>query len=341
MTKSVLSSTTLPTTMGWQTNIADSRRPLGYGSPWPLSQSRLVVQEMETERLDDVRRCQSFLLSHARGTETSSLAVACHVSTIFQIALGELKVDEICPLVIPLHLRYFSTNSPNSCKVPSHGSLDLPPSLLITPSSFQQGDAETRRRDKQGNQDPALSTVRVHPAGATPRISSCFLAAARLAAWDILDGILPAKIAGSPSFGVFGSIILSSHSFCPSPTRRAPTSSRLLSGNRKRRVTSHLINLFCLTPRRTSCLRGPPFIKRGTHRLALPDFGHTGQQSSAQTLSRSAKPSIDQNSSPDSIKMRSSTLFSMFVAASSQAVAQTPPATTDSGPYTGACPRPA
>lgn len=108
-----------------------------------MSQSRLVVQEMETERLDDVRRCQSFLLSHARGTETSSLAVACHVSTIFQIALGELKVDEICPLVIPLHLRYFSTNSPNSCKVPSHGSLDLPPSLLITPSSFQQGDAET------------------------------------------------------------------------------------------------------------------------------------------------------------------------------------------------------
>lgn len=200
---------------------------------------------------------------------------------------------------------------------------------------------ETRRRDKQGNQDPALSTVRVHPAGATPRISSCFLAAARLAAWDILDGILPAKIAGSPSFGVFGSIILSSHSFCPSPTRRAPTSSRLLSGNRKRRVTSHLINLFCLTPRRTSCLRGPPFIKRETHRLALPDFGHTGQQSSAQTLSRSAKPSIDQNSSPYSIKMRSSTLFSMFVAASSQAVAQTPPATTDGGPYTGVCPRPA
>lgn len=135
--------TTLPTTMGWQTHIADSR------SRW--ARETVAFEPVEAgrpgnggrERLDDVRRCQSFLLSHSRGTETSSLAVACHVSIIFQIALGELKVDEICPLVIPLHLRYFSTNSPNSCKVPSHGSLDLPPSPLTTPSSFQHGDGET------------------------------------------------------------------------------------------------------------------------------------------------------------------------------------------------------
>lgn len=41
MGKSVFSPTTLPTTMGWQTHIADE--PLGI-------QSRLVVQEMETDR---------------------------------------------------------------------------------------------------------------------------------------------------------------------------------------------------------------------------------------------------------------------------------------------------